>query len=130
MTNLALVASLLIAIESGGNDAAVSPDGQCVGPLQEKAIYVADVNRIAGTRFTHEDAYDREKAIRMMEVYLRYYATRARLRHEPTLEDMARIHAGGPVGWRDPATKKYWRRVARELRARQAADPPRTLAQK
>ena len=119
MTHLALLASLLIAIESGGNDAAVSPDGECFGPLQEKKIYVEDVNRIAGTRFTREDAFDREKAVRMLLVYVRHYATRSRLHHEPTLEDMARIHAGGPDGWRDPDTKKYWRKVARELRARQ-----------
>jgi hypothetical protein len=114
MTNLILLAAVLVAVESGGNDRAVSPDGHCWGALQETAVFVKDVNRIAGTRYVHADAFDRRKAIEMMAIYQRYYATRARLGRAPTMEDMARIQAGGPDGWRDPHTRAYWRKVARE----------------
>lgn len=115
MTNLAVLVAVLIAVESSGNDQAVSRDGTCMGPLQQKAIFVADVNRIAGTSYGHDDVFDREKAIEMFHIYIRYYATEARLGHEPTWEDIARIHAGGPNGWRRPGTRWYWRRVAARL---------------
>lgn len=38
------------------------------GALQLTEMYVAEVNRIAGTSFTHEDAFDTDKAIQMFEL--------------------------------------------------------------
>jgi hypothetical protein len=117
MTNIMALIVALIAVESGGNDLAVSPDGTCRGPLQEKSIYVADVNRIAATHYRRNDVFDRTKAIEMFQIYIDHYATSERLGREPTWEDMARIHSGGPDGWKNPSTKAYWRRVRGKLRA-------------
>ena len=38
------------------------------GIFQIRAIYVAEVNRLAGTDYTPEDAYDTGKALRMFEL--------------------------------------------------------------
>ena len=44
--------------------------------------------------------------------YVSLYATFDRLGHTPTDEDIARIHHGGPDGWRDLSTLNYWRKVS------------------
>ena len=115
MTNLTALIAALIMVESSGNDRAVDASRQCWGPLQIRAIYVRDVNRIAGTHYVHADAFNRRKSVAMFRIYMKYFATRDRLGHAPTWQDIARIHAGGPDGWRAPVTLAYWYRVRRVL---------------
>ena len=43
------------------------------------------------------------------------YATKDRLGHDLCDEDMARIHNGGPDGWKNPATAAYWEKVKKNL---------------
>jgi hypothetical protein len=43
--------------------------------------------------------------------YMDRYATAERLGHEPTIEDIARIHNGGPDGYKKSSTDKYWEKV-------------------
>ena len=43
------------------------------------------------------------------------YATVERLGRKPTLEDIARIHNGGPNGWKKKSTDAYWAKVKKEL---------------
>ena len=50
-----------------------------------------------------------------LQAYMKRYATEARLGHAPTDEDMARIHNGGPNGYKNPATVAYWQRVQKYL---------------
>ena len=66
------------------------------------------------------DAYSRD----VMQGYMDQYATESRLGHMPTDEDIARIHNGGPNGYKNPNTNKYWVKVNSNLdfRKRQAAD--------
>ncbi|XP_071837441.1 lysozyme 1-like [Apostichopus japonicus] len=52
---------------------------------------------------------------RAVQGYMARYATYARLEHNPTCEDFARIHNGGPNGFKNPATEKYWLRVKKCL---------------
>jgi hypothetical protein len=54
-------------------------------------------------------------AIDMFEIYMQRYATKHRLGRKPTLEDMARIHNGGPNGWKKESTKPYWEKVKKLL---------------
>jgi hypothetical protein len=49
------------------------------------------------------------------------YATKARLGHEPTDEDLARIHNGGPNGVKRRSTIGYWHKVQQFLRIHQVA---------
>lgn len=120
MSMLTLILALIL-VESSGNNLAVN--GDCWGCLQIRPIYVEDVNRIAGTRFTHADAFDRQKSIQMFRIYTSHYATPERLGRLPTIQDIARIHAGGPNGWRDPATRPYWQKVLSKLPAAQRRLP-------
>ena len=76
--------------------------------------YVDDVNRISDNEaFLYEDRNDRGKSERMMEIYWLYYTQRYidQTGRTPTWETLARIHNGGPDGWKKYCTKKYWRRV-------------------
>ena len=43
------------------------------------------------------------------------YATKIRLGHDPTDEDIARIHNGGPNGYKNPNTVQYWEKVKKYL---------------
>ena len=43
------------------------------------------------------------------------YATAARLGHDPTVQDIARIHNGGLNGYKMDATVHYWESVKARL---------------
>lgn len=116
MTNLTtILLAAIIAVESSGNDKAVDPAGRSWGALQETSIYIQDVNRIYGTNFSPADAFNRNLAIGICRLYMLHYARPSRLGRPVTAQDIARIHHGGPNGWKDPKTLEYWRKVKREL---------------
>ena len=50
------------------------------------------------------------------QAYMNRYATKRRLNgRKPTDEDIARIHNGGPNGYRKPETEAYWNKVKKNL---------------
>ncbi len=106
---------ILIQIESGGNDFAIGDDGRAYGCLQMHAAYVQDAAEHAGKDWIHEDALQRDVAIQIFHAYMDRYATKERLGREPTMEDVARIHNGGPNGWKKESTKKYYEKVKKEF---------------
>ena len=110
MTYLTLLL-VLIKIESGGNDFAIGDDGKAYGCLQMHAAYVQDAAEYAGKDWIHEDAFQRDVAIQIFQAYMARYATEERLGRKPTIEDIARIHNGGPNGYKKTATDKYWKKV-------------------
>jgi len=100
----------LIAIETGGG---IKPGdgGRAIGPLQIHKIYVDDVNRILGhRRYRYEDRESKKLSIQMTGVYLSHYGARYKDQTglEPSHEVLARIHNGGPNGWKKVSTLKYW----------------------
>lgn len=88
-----------------------------IGAYQLWKIYVDDVNRIYGTEYDYEDRWDAAKSREMVRLYLVHYGKRySRLTGKPcTLEVLARIHNGGPNGFRKEATKSYWKKVQKVL---------------
>jgi len=103
-------------VESGGNSQAIGDHGNAIGSFQIWKIYVDDVNRILGEKkYTYKDRLSRSKSREMVKVYISHYATKKRLKHEPTLQDMARIHNAGPNGYKKQCSKKYWLKVQKEL---------------
>lgn len=85
---------------------------------QLKPIYVEDVNRITGQGLTHGQAVADDAVARAcIEAYWEYYGARYyRLtRRQADAEVLARIHNGGPDGWRKPSTRAYWTRVKSAL---------------
>jgi hypothetical protein len=108
---LAKLIMILIAIESSGDDSAIGDNGLSYGCLQISSEYVQDANQQSGENWVHEDAFSRHKSVLIVEAYMARYATEARLGHPPTIEDVARIHNGGPNGWRRSSTDVYWEKV-------------------
>ena len=103
-------------VESKGDPKAVGDKGKAFGILQIWEVVIIDVNRAKGTSYTHEDAFDPEKARAICRAYLSIYCTERRLGRKPTMEDAARIWNGGPNGFKKAATIGYWAKVQRELR--------------
>jgi hypothetical protein len=102
--------------ESGGDPNAWNAKESAAGLYQIRPCYIADVNRILGReQFTLADRCDPKKAALMVVIYLDYYATPKRLGHEPTWADRARIHNGGPCGFKKACTVGYGRDVMRRL---------------
>lgn len=105
----------IIAVESNGDDSITGDNGNAYGCLQIWPAYVQDANEYAGTSYTHDDAFDREASIQIFTAYMRRYATEDRLGRVVTAEDIARIHNGGPNGYKKTATDGYWAKVKAEL---------------
>ena len=109
MTNLLVLISALIVVESSGNDLARS--GDCLGCLQTRPTVVADVNRIYGTTYAMKDRLSRKYSIEICQRYLEYYCTEERLGRPVTLADAARIWNAGPDGRRKGRARQYWYKV-------------------
>lgn len=98
------------------------------GLLQIRAPYLKDVNKIAGRdeirkrwgkdKLTMKDMKDQAKAEWAFHVYLSHYGKiyTHRTGKIPTVEVYARIHNGGPNGWRDKDTLKYGKAVVRFIK--------------
>lgn len=110
-------------VESYNGRELVGDQGRSRGVYHVQACYLADVNRVYGTRFTLVDRDDPVKAHRIVRLYLAHYGrVYTKVTGKPvTCEVLARIHNGGPEGWRKPATRKHWRRVERAMRTFVAA---------
>jgi hypothetical protein len=108
LTTLILI---LIQVESAGDDLAIGDNGLAYGCLQMHAGYVQDAAEYAGNDWLHEDAFDRETSIDIFIAYISRYATEDRIGRPVTAEDIARIHNGGPNGWKKKSTEAYWREV-------------------
>ncbi len=119
-------------------------EAQAVGDFQIHKIYVDDVNRIIRTwrripefqiwgesheyipiqidgeniyHFRYEDRYDKRKSRVMVWIYLRHYGDRWHADSQNMLyfEYCARLHNGGPTGWKKDCTKPYWEKVKARL---------------
>ena len=106
----------LIAVESGGNDRAVGDSGKAKGALQIWDVVIKDVNRVYGTRYTHDDAFERRHAVAICKQYLAIWVTEKRLGRPPTLEDAARCWNSGPsFDKKRQLTNGYWKKVSKHL---------------
>jgi len=115
MSYMTLILALII-VESNGNDFEIGDSGAAFGCLQMHAAYVQDAAEYAGKDWVHEDAFDRDTAIQIFAAYMARYATEDRLGRPPTAEDIARIHNGGPNGYKTFATDRYWQRARTAIR--------------
>lgn len=115
------VVRAIAEVESGGQinrDTCVGDKGKAVGRYQIWETYVDDVNRILGyKKYSYEDRKNASKSIQMVYIYLTHYGKRyERLTGKKCTDEIyARIHNGGPNGWRKESTVKYWHKVQIEL---------------
>lgn len=88
--------------ESRGDPRAFKKDENAAGIGQIRPIYLADANRILGWEaFRPEDRFDPGKSYAMFHVVVCHYKPRG------TPAEWARIHNGGPRGWRKASTLPY-----------------------
>jgi hypothetical protein len=99
-------------VESGNNDDAVGDNGKALGRYQIWYVYWKDaVEYDPSIGGEYSDVTDPDYAKKIVLAYWARYATKGRLGHEPTDEDKARIHNGGPNGHKKDSTLKYWDKV-------------------
>lgn len=114
---IAMLISALMIVESDGRADAIGDSGRAVGILQITPVCVQDINRFAKTQYTIEDRADEKKSIEMCWRYLYHYGNKYKrdTGYEPTAETLARIWNGGPNGYNDARTRRYWAKVQAEL---------------
>ena len=99
----------MIWVESRGDPEAVGDGGCAIGVLQIHRDYWTDAMRFLGEDWPYQDASDPVKAAMACRAYCEHYA---RAYGRPwTAETIARIHNGGPTGWKKQATIKYYLQV-------------------
>jgi len=102
---------ILASVESNCNPSAVGDKFEALGILQMHSAYVQDAAEFAGEDWEHINALDEITSIRIFRAYMARYATEERLGRPVTLEDIARIHNGGPNGYKKLSTIPYWNKV-------------------
>lgn len=99
-------------VESNCDPDAVGDGGKAIGPYQIWKVYWLDALEydpsIGGS---YRDCLNKEYAEKVVRAYWARYANERRLGRPVTDEDRARIHNGGPNGYKKTATEKYWKKV-------------------
>ena len=97
---------------------AVGDGGTSFGPYQIRRAYYIDAvqynPRLRDGGKSFENVHGPGSYVyseMVIQAYMNRYATVARLGHTATNEDIARIHNGGPNGFRKSSTLKYWKKV-------------------
>ena len=102
-------------IESNGDCSKIGKVGE-LGCYQIRECFWIDAleydSSIGGE---YEDVIDREYAEKVIYAYWDRYATEKRLGRPVTDEDRARMHNGGPNGYKKTSTIKYWNKIQDEL---------------
>ena len=108
----------MIYTESGGDSNAYNGYESARGVLQIRPIYVKDINRILREDvYTNNDCYNPSKSIDMFRIYTDHYGKRyTRITGRPVTDEVrARMHNGGPNGWKKSATDVYWDKIKRYM---------------
>lgn len=106
-----------------GQDVRDGDGGKSVGPYQIQQRYLDDANAWAGTHFLLAEMRNKAKAEFVVWSYLDRWGTyyQRKTGCYPTAEVLARIHNGGPFGWRKLSTKPYWRRVFKRMKEKEGS---------
>ncbi len=96
-------------VESRANPNAVGDGGRAIGSYQIHKRYWLDGTRILGVDWSYQEAKDPARAREVVRAYLMHYG------RDRSILEKARIHNGGPQGYRRKATVPYARKIARIL---------------
>lgn len=113
--NLEPLIMAMMWVESRHNDSAYNKREDAVGCLQIRPIMLAECNRIlelqnTDKRYTLEDRWSRIKSIQIFYVVNNYH------HNNGTYEEIARAWNGGPKWAEKSGTKRYWRKVQKQLK--------------
>lgn len=102
-------------VETSGRFGAIKGDnGKALGPFQIHKVYWLDAmafDRTIGGRY--EDCSDYLYSQKVVNAYLLRYAKAAVAIGD--VESLARIHNGGPTGYKRNSTIPYWNKVKKNL---------------
>ena len=96
-------------VETGGRLGGIRGTKGELGPLQIRETYWRD----SGVVGDYQQCSDYQYSCKVVTAYLNRYGSRFVRRRD--YESLARMHHGGPNGYRNPQTKKYWNRVKKFL---------------
>ncbi len=99
-------------VETSGRLGPIKGDGgAALGPLQIHRAYHKD----SGVPGSYQRCADLDYSVRVVRAYMQRYATERRIGRAVTAQDIARIHNGGPNGYKRKSTLGYWAKVRKEL---------------
>jgi len=121
----ALIKAVSMVENQAGDPEAVGDkhlEHKAYGLLQIRQMYLDDANRFAGKKvfqkwgvdkLTLQDMKDKEKAEWVFTIYLSYYGNvyTKKTGKKPTVKVYARIHNGGPNGWKKDSTLAFAEKV-------------------
>ena len=119
------VLSAIRIVESNNNSDAVGDSGKAIGVYQIWDSYWKDACNYSSTddlRISdgYKKCFDADYADKVVRVYMTRHANERRLGRVVTMEDVARMHNGGPrAAWAKGKKKEnlnaYWNKVKAEL---------------
>jgi hypothetical protein len=102
----------MYAVESTSGKNLVGDGGKAIGPYQIWREYWQDaVEHDPSIGGSYRDCMDKAYSERIIRAYWARYAPKG-----ATVEQLARIHNGGPKGHRLSGTLKYWRKIVKAMR--------------
>ena len=96
-------------VETGGRRGAIRGTHGELGPMQIRVAYWRD----SGVSGRWEDCAGYDYSCKVMTAYYRRFANEFVNRQD--YQSLARIHNGGPKGYKMPATRNYWANVRKHL---------------
>ena len=104
-------------VESNCDSTAVGDNGNAIGAYQIWYAYWYDaVEYDPSIGGKYEDCYNKDYSEKIINAYWKRYANEKRLGRKVTDEDRARIHNGGPNGYKKKATVGYWSDVKGKMK--------------
>jgi hypothetical protein len=102
----------MYVVESTSGKNLVGDGGRAIGPYQIWREYWQDaVEHDPSIGGSYRDCMDKAYSERIIRAYWARYAPKG-----ATVEQLARIHNGGPKGHRLSGTLKYWRKIVKAMR--------------
>jgi len=102
----------MYTVESSRGKTLVGDGGKAIGPYQIWESYWSDaVEFDPSIGGSYKDCMDKAYSEKVIRAYWARYAPKG-----ATLEQLARIHNGGPKGHTRNATLKYWKKIVKVMR--------------
>ena len=107
------VLEAICQVESNCDSNAIGDAGDAIGPFQIHQAYWYDAVEFSNdpylTTGEYHDCFNYEYAYLILLEYMNRYASDAL--NPVNAEKIARIHNGGPKGYKKQSTQKYWQKV-------------------
>lgn len=106
------IREVLKHVETNNKPDEIGDDGCSFGVLQIRQGAISDVNRIYGTSYVHQDAFNVTHAEKIFDLYVTIWSKQLEKREgrTATVEDIVRIWNGGPMGYKKHSTKYYFKK--------------------